>query len=201
MKSLPRVLVVNDNPVTLNTLAQLLSPLDDQFEFHYAEGGANAFEALEQDDFAVVAADLDNRNLDGAEFFNRLRTQFPMCARIVLSSHADTARPYHLADDDGLYLSTELPGEMIATALARAVGVHDMLLEHPRGLNMQELTEVIVDYFTREIMHNRITLADIPKRIRPYIPKQLLEQANHYAPEFDEVPPEQWTFEEDWTAN
>lgn len=199
-KTLPEVLIVNDDSALLSKLDQELRPWTGSFSFAFSEGGVSALRQLDQGNFSIVIADLDNANLAGEEFLERVRTQFPSCVRVVMSSRADGARPYAVADNDHFYLTSDATAEELIEVMRGAESLHRHLVEHPRELTAQELTEVVVEYFLREILHDRIVLDDIPKRVRPYISKELLRQSKHFSHEAVDVPDECWSYDTDWTS-
>ena len=48
------------------------------------------------------------------------------------------------------------------------------------ALSNEELTDVLVNYFTREIINQRIILDDIPELIREYLPQDVIQQATRH---------------------
>jgi DNA-binding NarL/FixJ family response regulator len=171
------ILFVDDDPAFLDALQVRLASLDDHWRMAFSTGGDDAIQQLESEDFSVVVSDIDNRHLDGEAFMEVVRQRAPNTARVIMSTKADTARLHHVADSEHFYLSKGCSLQQFVAAIEEAIELHRFLQCHPRELSNQQLTEVIVDYFTREVMRQKICIDDIPEQIRPYITRELLKQA------------------------
>jgi len=171
------ILFVDDDPAFLEALQARLASLEDRWRMVYSTGGEDAIQRLQDDDFCVVVSDIDNKFMDGETFMEVVRKQAPNTARVIMSSHADTARLHHAADSDHFYLKKGCSMQQFIAAIEEAIELHAFLRCHPRELTNQELTEVIVDYFTREVIRQKIQLDDIPEQVRPYITRELLKQS------------------------
>ncbi|NQW01888.1 MAG: response regulator [Rhodospirillales bacterium] len=171
------ILFVDDSPDFLEALRDRLAFLRDRWQMAFSTGGDDAIRRLQDNDFCVVVSDIDNRYLNGEAFMETVRKQAPNTARVVMSSKADTARLHHVADSENFYLKKGCSMPQFVAAIEEAIELHRFLQQHPRELTNQELTEVIVDFFTREVMRQKIRIDDIPAQIRPYITRELLKQS------------------------
>lgn len=188
------ILLVDDDPAVLEVLQTGLAPLNERWRMVYSSGGDDAIQRLQDDDYCVVVSDIDNQFLDGEAFMQIVRKQAPNAARVILSSKAESARLHHVADSENFYLKKGCSTQQFVAAIEEAIALHRFLQRHPRALSNQELTEVFVDYFTREVIRQKIHLDDIPQQIRPYIARELLQQSNtdtetSYVDELDTADP------------
>jgi len=102
-----RILFVDDDPLLLAGLQNLLRRQRALWEMVFVESGAEALAQLEQGRFDLIVTDMRMPRMDGVELLTRVRTQHPQTARIMLSGHTD------------------------AKDLAPALAVADALLEKP----------------------------------------------------------------------
>ena len=171
------ILFVDDEPAVLKALQERFAFLQDRWRMVFSTGGDDAIQRLQEGDFSVVVSDINNRFLDGEAFMEIVRKQAPNTARVIMSSKADTARLHHVADSENFYLTKGCSVQQFVAAIEEAIELHRFLQHHPRELSNQELTEVIVGYFTREVIRQKISLDDIPEQVRPYITRELLKQS------------------------
>jgi len=183
-----RILFADDNPFFLEKLRRRLKPMQSEWKLSFSRGGNQALDILRDGEYSVVVSDIDNQTMNGEEFMEIVRQDAPATARIIMSSKADTVRLHHVADSDHFYLRKGCSIDQFVSAIREAIELHQFYLEHPRELSNQELTEVIVDYFTREILRQRMYLEDVPERIRPYIAQEVLRVSREA--------PDEWKVEE-----
>ena len=86
---MPRLLLVDDEPMVLDVQQQLLSRKCPEWETACASGGEEALEELRAKPFDVVIADLRMPGIDGATLLARVRDDFPKTVRILQSGHSD----------------------------------------------------------------------------------------------------------------
>jgi len=80
-----RVLLVDDDPILLRSLARLLRAYTEGVEVATAEDGREALQELRQTKFDVVVADIDMPGLTGPELLARIQRKRPDVVRIHLS--------------------------------------------------------------------------------------------------------------------
>lgn len=112
MRAVPSVLVIDDNPDTLETLAALLSSLGVE-DVAQAASAEVALDVLKTRRFSLIISDYRLEGMDGVEFLDALRGTGDATPVIVLSGapdksaviraishpHADFfAKPFRMAD-------------------------------------------------------------------------------------------------------
>ncbi len=82
-----KVLFVDDEPRVLNAIKRILRK---RFDVEIAEGAHEALRCVaEKGPFAVIVSDLSMPDMDGIEFFERLRRSQPQTVRIMFTGNAD----------------------------------------------------------------------------------------------------------------
>ena len=89
MTARTRVLFVDDEPLVVQGLQRLLHSMRSQWDMVFADSGPRGLEALAAAPFDVVVADIGMLGMNGAEFINEVKEQYPGIIRLVLSGHAD----------------------------------------------------------------------------------------------------------------
>ena len=87
---LPRILVVDDDPIVLRALRRLLLGARPGWEIDMAESGEAALSLLESKTYDVVVTDLHMPGFDGVALLGRLKTEHPKVMRVVHSSHVES---------------------------------------------------------------------------------------------------------------
>lgn len=82
-----RVLIVDDEPPLLRSLARLLA--FEPYELALATSGSEALALLDQAPTAVVLSDYHMAGMGGAELLREARSRSPDTSRILLSGHID----------------------------------------------------------------------------------------------------------------
>jgi CheY-like chemotaxis protein len=90
---LPRILLVDDDPIVLRALRRLLLGGRPGWEIDVAESGDAALSRLESKTYDVVVTDLHMPGLDGVTLLGRLKTKHPNVMRVVHSSHVESLPP------------------------------------------------------------------------------------------------------------
>jgi CheY-like chemotaxis protein len=86
-----RVLVLDDDPTTIATLAGNLESLGDQYIVESAGSGARALEKVQRNRYALVIADLDIPEMDAWQLIKRIRVISPQTQLILLVGHPTPA--------------------------------------------------------------------------------------------------------------
>jgi two-component system response regulator HupR/HoxA len=84
--SRPTILLVDDEPLSLDTLTRTL---DEVFEVRTATNTADAMRILEEDWIQVVISDQRMPDETGVEFLARVRERWPEVARMIVSGYTD----------------------------------------------------------------------------------------------------------------
>ena len=88
MKGVSSILVVEDNPVALKTLATLLAALGAK-TVREAESAEQAMEILKHETFSVILTDYRLGGMNGVQFIEQLRSSGNQTPVIVLSGAPD----------------------------------------------------------------------------------------------------------------
>jgi FixJ family two-component response regulator len=125
--SLPRVLLVDDEPAVLEGIQRLLRK---QYEITLAGGPEAALEAIDPArPFAVVVSDMRMPRMNGAQLLSRFYERAPDTVRMLLTGQADLDAAISAVNDGHLFrfLTKPCPHEMFAPALAAAVEQHRLI--------------------------------------------------------------------------
>lgn len=90
---LPRILLVDDDPIVLRALRRLLLGSRPGWEIEMAESVEAAFVRLGTGIYDVAVTDLHMPVLDGLSFLRRLKTEHPTVMRVIHSSHVESLSP------------------------------------------------------------------------------------------------------------
>ncbi|HYN77888.1 MAG TPA: sigma-54 dependent transcriptional regulator [Lamprocystis sp. (in: g-proteobacteria)] len=82
----PSILLVDDEPLSLDTLTRIL---DEEFDCRTAVSAAEALVILEQDYIQAVISDQRMPEMSGVTFLARVRERWPEVVRIILSGYTD----------------------------------------------------------------------------------------------------------------
>ena len=88
MKPIPSILVVEDNPVALKTLASLLKALGAQ-TVHEASSAEQALEIVKEHKVTFILTDYRLEGMNGVQFLEQLRGSGNQTPVIVLSGSPD----------------------------------------------------------------------------------------------------------------
>lgn len=97
-----KVLVVDDDPETLDIYSEMLSRLPSQPEVHTASSGARAMTMLEDESFRLLLCDLRMPKMDGLQVLSIVRRKYPQMRTVALTGLQDEqfrARVYALGVD------------------------------------------------------------------------------------------------------
>jgi response regulator RpfG family c-di-GMP phosphodiesterase len=125
--SLPRVLLVDDEPAVLEGIQRLLRK---QYEITLAAGPEAALEAIDPArPFAVVVSDMRMPRMNGAQLLSRFYERAPDTVRMLLTGQADLDAAISAVNDGHLFrfLTKPCPHETFAPALAAAVEQHRLI--------------------------------------------------------------------------
>ena len=122
-----RVLFVDDEPNVLSGLRRMLHPMRRQWDMHFAQGGAEALEALAAAPFDIVVADMRMPGIDGAALLAEVSRTHPRIMRIVLSGQANREAVLRGVGAAHQYLSKPCDAEEIRRRLERLFALRDLL--------------------------------------------------------------------------
>ena len=132
----PRILIADDEPVTLELIVERLQAEGDEVEL--VSGGKQAIEAAKKSSFKVVLTDLSMPDLDGMEVLAHFSTQHPETLVIVLTGFGTVETAVEAMKRRRLRLPLSKPAnpEELILTLKRAVE-HKELKEENVALRSQ----------------------------------------------------------------
>lgn len=80
------ILIVDDEPVILSSLAELFG---QEFEVFLASNAAEAIEILSREKVHVVVTDYKMPGRDGLSLLIEVKRRYPSCARVLMTAYAD----------------------------------------------------------------------------------------------------------------
>jgi DNA-binding NtrC family response regulator len=84
MGTKPRILLVDDEPLVLDSLREIVSR-EDKYQIELAENGTVALSKALQEDYSVIITDLMLRDITGIELLKSIKTQTPETQVIMVS--------------------------------------------------------------------------------------------------------------------
>jgi DNA-binding NtrC family response regulator len=84
MHAKPRVLLVDDEPMVLDSLREIVG-LEDKYRIELAKSGAEALDKALLDDYSVIITDLMLEDISGIELLKTLKAQAPVTQVIMVS--------------------------------------------------------------------------------------------------------------------
>ncbi|WP_455383925.1 sigma-54-dependent transcriptional regulator [Acidihalobacter prosperus] len=132
----PQVLVVDDEPRSVETIARVL---DEEFDVLPANDAEQAMQVMETQPVQVVLADQRMPQTTGIELLMRLREQWPEAVRIIISGFTDAADIIAGVNEAGIYHYVTKPWHPDALLLTvrNAARLHS--LQHENARLAQEL--------------------------------------------------------------
>ncbi len=170
-----RILFTDDDDAVLNALRENLQGMAGEWDMAFAHGGEEALARLREGNFSVIVSNLDNRIMDGETLMDRVRQEAPEAARVILSSRPDVARLHRVADDEHFYLRKGCSFEEFVSAIRDACELHRWMREHPRPMSTDDIKEILIDFFSNQLLRQHLTLQDVPERLRPHISREILD--------------------------
>lgn len=117
MKTLPTVLIVDDEVRSLESLQRILV---DDFEVELASNVQEAEALLETEWLQIIRCDQRKPDTTGVEFLTRVRVQWPDVIRTIISGYTGSEN-INALNDAGVYQSTTKPGHPHVAARFRTV--------------------------------------------------------------------------------
>lgn len=122
-----RVLFVDDDPVILSQLRQVMSGHGDGWEPAYAPNGEAALTLLDAAPFDVIVSDLNMPKMDGATLLKTVCDRFPGTIRIVLSSATEMDAAFRAVPVAHQFLLKPCAPQTLVTAIQRAASLFSLL--------------------------------------------------------------------------
>lgn len=95
------ILCVDDEPNILSSLRRLFRPLG--YKVHIAEGGKAGLAVMQAETIDLVISDMRMPEMDGAQFLDQVRTQWPNTVRLLLTGYSDIASTINAINQGQIY--------------------------------------------------------------------------------------------------
>ncbi len=100
MSTLPSILVVDDEPRSLESIDRILN---EQFDIHTAENAEAALKILQREWIQILLCDQRMPGMTGIEFCTRVREEYPNIIRIIISGFTDSSDIIQAINEGGIY--------------------------------------------------------------------------------------------------
>lgn len=97
----PKVLIVDDQPLVLGVIQELLSR--GPYQVSTADSAETALEMMAKDPIDVVVSDELMPGMQGSEFLAIVRQRFPNTVRIILTGHASVESAIRAINEGEIY--------------------------------------------------------------------------------------------------
>ncbi len=122
-----RLLFVDDEPMVLDGIRNLLRKHRTRWNMAFATSGAAALELLAQEPRDAVISDMRMPGMNGAELLNQVRERYPRTARILLTGQASSADVLQALPVAQQILSKPCEPTLLCTVLERLFRVQELL--------------------------------------------------------------------------
>jgi len=107
----------------------MLNAYSDRWHMEFAGGGAEALAALASSSFDIIISDMRMPGMDGATLLHEVARLYPQMVRIILSGTWDQDLRMRAAMVAHQYLSKPCDAKVLESAVDRAFGLSDVLME------------------------------------------------------------------------
>lgn len=136
MTSLPTVLVVDDEPRSIESLERIL---EDCFDVKGAASVEKAEEILEREWVQVILCDQRMPHVSGVEFLKSVRERWPEVVRMIISGYTDPEDIIRSINEAGIYQYVMKPWQPESLILTLKNAVHLFELQRQNDLLAVEL--------------------------------------------------------------
>lgn len=128
LDKVPSVLFVDDESNILSSLNRLFRPKN--YKIFIASSGADGLEILQQQEIDVVVSDMRMPEMDGAQFLEQVKNNWPQTERILLTGYSDMNAAIDAINKGGIFRYISKPWED-----------NDMLLTIDQAIDHKRLRE------------------------------------------------------------
>lgn len=100
MNTLPSILVIDDEPRSLESIERIVS---DKFDVHTAENTITAEQILQREWIQILLCDQRMPGVTGIEFCTRVREEYPHIIRIIISGYTESNDIIDAINKGGIY--------------------------------------------------------------------------------------------------
>ncbi|MFI7600086.1 HDOD domain-containing protein [Actinoplanes sp. NPDC049681] len=119
----PHIVFVDDEPRILSGLRRMLRTHRDRWDMSFVEGGQAALDTLHSRHCDVIVTDYRMPGMDGAQLLERVRTEFPAVARVILSGQTNEDNLLRIMVLAHEFINKPSTPEQIVTAVERLIAV------------------------------------------------------------------------------
>lgn len=123
------ILFVDDEPNILQGLQRLLRPLREEWRMAFANSGAAALKAMEENVFDVVVSDMRMPGMNGAELLTAVRARHPQVVRIILSGQSDREMIMRSVGPAHQFLAKPCDPAVLKGTIQRACALRELLAD------------------------------------------------------------------------
>jgi DNA-binding NtrC family response regulator len=163
MRTKPKVLLVDDEPLVLDSLSGIVSR-EDKYQIELAESGAIALDKVLQDNYSVIITDLMLTDITGIELLKSVKTHNPETQVIMVSGKGTIdfaveamkmgafdflSKPYspphllQILDRARAYYDSLVENKQLKGELRRLKKNYDIIGTHPKIERIREIIENI----------------------------------------------------------
>jgi putative nucleotidyltransferase with HDIG domain len=138
---LDRILVVDDEPLVRNLLAEYLS--GEGYCCDVAASGREALQRLNEEPFSLVIADIRMPELNGLQLLDRITAGYPDVAAIMITAVIDLETAIHTMKQGAYdYITKPFNLDQVVTSVRRALRLRQERLDSRRvALNLESLVK------------------------------------------------------------
>lgn len=115
------IVFVDDEPLVLQGLRRMLTPMRKHWDMGFASGGAEALKMMAVRPPDAVVADMRMPGMNGAELLNQVMRLFPKSVRFILSGYADLELIMQCIGGTHQFLAKPCDAETLLSAVSRAL--------------------------------------------------------------------------------
>jgi HD-like signal output (HDOD) protein/ActR/RegA family two-component response regulator len=123
------VIFVDDEQNILEGLRRMLRSLRNEYNMHFATGGAEALKLMADECFDVVVSDMRMPGMDGAELLEIIQEKYPHTIRIMLTGQADEQSILRTVGVVHQFLAKPCDPESLKTILIQVGALQDMFTD------------------------------------------------------------------------
>ncbi|MEM6927887.1 MAG: response regulator, partial [Myxococcota bacterium] len=127
--TLPRILFIDDDARLLSGIRRNLRRHRRDWEFAFAQGGANGIFALDQAPVDVLVTDLKMPGVAGDAVLRYAAEHYPDTVRVVMSGYADRSVTLETVQLAHQFLAKPCEGQVLRDRLDRIVGLRRVIVD------------------------------------------------------------------------
>ena len=131
MKTLPSILLVDDEVRVLESLQRLL---EDDFDVHLANSADEAMSVLAEEWIQLVISDQRMPGISGVDFLKEVRQRFPEVIRMIISGYTDSEDIITALNDAGIhqYITKPWDPDNLLLTVRNAINLFQLQRENQR---------------------------------------------------------------------